>query len=167
MKRSFFGSDNGVSRVQGLDESFQSVEDSLDQVAGFFIVFRAFVVLLLLLIAFNTASINADERARDHATMFAYGIPVRRVIANLSMEGLLLCAAAAVLGALFGYALLLWMVLYLMPTAIPEIGPIVSVNPIEMALYFAVALVAVALAPVFSARKMNKMSIPGTLRVME
>lgn len=167
VKRSLFGSGEGVARVQGLDESFQSVEDSLDQVSGFFIVFRGFVVLLLLLIAFNTASINADERARDHATMFAYGVPVRRVIANLSMEGLLLCAAAAVLGILFGYALLLWMVLYLMPTAIPEIGPLVSVNPIEMALYFAVALFAVALAPVFSARKMNKMSIPGTLRVME
>ena len=167
VKRSMFGSGNGVARVQGLDESFQSVEDSLDQVSGFFIVFRGFVVLLLLLIAFNTASINADERARDHATMFAYGVPVRRVIANLSMEGLLLCTAAAVLGVLFGFALLLWMVLYLMPTAIPEIGPLVSVNPIEMALYFAVALIAVALAPVFSARKMNKMSIPGTLRVME
>ncbi len=167
VKRSLFGSGNGVARVQGLDESFQSVEDSLDQVSGFFIVFRAFVVLLLLLIAFNTASINADERARDHATMFAYGVPVRRVIANLSMEGLLLCAAAAVLGVLFGYALLLWMVLYLMPTAIPEIGPLVSVNPVEMALYFAVALIAVALAPVFSARKMNRMSIPSTLRVME
>ena len=167
VKRSLFGSGNGVARVQGLDESFQSVEDSLDQVAGFFIVFRGFVVLLLLLIAFNTASINADERSRDHATMFAYGVPVRRVIANLSMEGLLLCAAAAVLGVLFGYALLLWMVLYLMPTAIPEIGPLVSVNPLEMVLYFAVALIAVALAPVLGARKMNKMSIPGTLRVME
>ena len=167
VKRSLFGGGEGVARVQGLDESFQSVEDSLDQVSGFFIVFRGFVVLLLLLIAFNTASINADERARDHATMFAYGVPVRRVIANLSMEGLLLCAAAAVLGVLFGFALLLWMVLYLMPTAIPEIGPLVSVNPIEMALYFGVALIAVALAPVFSARKMNKMSIPGTLRVME
>ena len=73
----------------------------------------------------------------------------------------------AVLGVLFGYALLLWMVLYLMPTAIPEIGPLVSVNPLEMVLYFAVALIAVALAPVLGARKMNKMSIPGTLRVME
>ena len=167
VKRSLFGTGEGVSRVQGLDESFKSVEDSLDQSAGLYAATRVFMILLLLLIAFNTANINVDERARDHATMFAYGVPVRRVIANLSMEGLLLGVAAVVLGALFGYALLLWMVLYLMPTAIPEIGPLVSIRPFEMTLYFAVGLVAVALAPAFSVRKLKKMSIPGTLRVME
>ena len=45
---------------------------------------------LALLIAFNTANINADERARDHATMFAYGVPVRRVLGILAMEGFVL-----------------------------------------------------------------------------
>ena len=32
------------------------------------------MLLLALLIAFNTASINADERAREEATMFAFGL---------------------------------------------------------------------------------------------
>ena len=167
VKRSLSGGDTGVARVQGLSESFKSIEDSLDQSAGLFIAARVFVILLLLLIAFNTANINVDERARDHATMFAYGIPVRRVITNLSVEGLLLCAIAILLGVLFGYALLLWMVLQLMPTAIPEIGPLVSISPVEMALYLTGALVAVALAPAFSIRKLKQMSIPSTLRVME
>ncbi|WP_420437042.1 ABC transporter permease [Candidatus Poriferisodalis sp.] len=167
VKRSLFGTGTGVSRVQGLGESFKSIEDSLDQSAGLFIAARVFVILLLLLIAFNTANINVDERARDHATMFAYGVPVRRVVANLSVEGLLLCAIAVLLGVLFGYALLLWMVLQLMPTAIPEIGPFVSISPVEMALYLTLALVAVALAPAFSIRKLKQMFIPGALRVME
>ncbi|WP_419842920.1 FtsX-like permease family protein [Candidatus Poriferisodalis sp.] len=167
VKRSLAGGGTGVARVQGLDESFKSIEDSLDQASSLFVGARIFVILLLLLIAFNAANINVDERARDHATMFAYGVPVRRVIANLSVEGLLLCAAAILLGVLLGYALLVWMVVYLLPAAIPEIGAIVSIRPWEMALYLAVALVAVALAPVFSLRKLKNMFIPGKLRVME
>jgi len=89
------------------------------------------------------------------------------VIANLSMEGLLLGVVAAVLGGLFGYALLLWMALFLLPTAIPDIGMIVSVRWWEMAVSFVVALAAIALAPVFPGRKLKKMFIPGQLRVME
>lgn len=167
VKRSLFGSGKGVALVQGLDETFQSLEDSLEQSQGVFLVTRIFVIFLVMLIAFNTANINVDERARDHATMFAYGIPVRRVIANLSVEGLLLGVVAVVLGGLFGYALLLWMALFLMPTAIPDIGLIVSVRWWDMAVSFLLALAAIALAPVFPGRKLKKMFIPGQLRVME
>lgn len=167
VKRSLFGSGTGVALVQGLGETFKSVEDSLDQLQGLFVLTRIFGIFLILLIAFNTANINVDERARDHATMFAYGIPVRRVIANLSVEGLLLGVAAVVFGALFGYALLLWMALFLMPTAVPDVGMVVSVRWGEMAVYFVLALAAIALAPVFPGRKLKKMFIPGQLRVME
>lgn len=167
VKRSLAGADKGVARVQDFGESFRSVEDSLDQAASLFVAQRVFVVLLLLLIALNMTNINVDERSRDHATMFAFGVPVRRVIANLSVEGLLLCAAATLLGILFGYALLLWMVLFQFPAILPDVGLLVSVRPVEMAFYLAVSLVAVALAPVFSARKLKKMFIPGQLRVME
>ncbi|WP_419554340.1 FtsX-like permease family protein [Candidatus Poriferisodalis sp.] len=165
VKRALFGT--GVALVQGLGESFKSVQDTLDQSTGVFILTRIFVIFLVLLIAFNTANINVDERARDHATMFAYGVPVRRVVANLSAEGLLLGVAAVVLGGLFGYALLLWMALFLMPTAIPEVGMVVSVRWVEMVVYFVLALVAIAVAPVFPGRKLKKMFIPGKLRVME
>ena len=167
VKRALFGSGKGVSLMQGLGDSFRSVEDSLDQSQGVFFITRIFVIFLVMLIAFNTANINVDERSRDHATMFAYGVPVRRVIANLSVEGLLLGLAAVVLGGLFGYALLLWMALFLMPTAIPEIGMIVSVRWWEMAVSFVLALAAIAVAPVFPGRKLKKMFIPGQLRVME
>ena len=167
VKRSLFGSGKGVALVQGLDETFQSLEDSLEQSQGVFFITRIFVIFLVMLIAFNTANISVDERSRDHATMFAYGIPVRRVIANLSLEGLLLGVVAVVLGGLFGYAILLWMALFQMPAAIPDIGMIVSVSWWEMALSFVLALAAIALAPVFPGRKLKNMFIPGQLRVME
>ena len=167
VKRALFGSGTGVALVQGLSETFQSLDDSLEQSRGVFFITRIFVIFLVMLIAFNTANINVDERSRDHATMFAYGIPVRRVIANLSVEGLLLGVAAVVLGGLFGYALLLWMALFLMPNAIPEVGMIVSVRWWEMAMSFVLALAAIALAPVFPGRRLKNMFIPGQLRVME
>ena len=167
VKRALFGSGTGVALVQGLSETFQSLDDSLEQSKSVFIITRIFVIFLVMLIAFNTANINVDERSRDHATMFAYGIPVRRVIANLSVEGLLLGVAAVVLGGLFGYALLLWMALFLIPNAIPEVGMIVSVRWWEMAMSFVLALAAIALAPVFAGRRLKKMFIPGQLRVME
>ncbi len=167
VKRALFGSGTGVTLVQGLSETFQSLEDSLEQSSSVFVITRIFVIFLVMLIAFNTANINVDERSRDHATMFAYGIPVRRVIANLSVEGLLLGVVAVVLGGLFGYALLLWMALFLMPTAVPDVGMIVSVRWWEMAASFVVALAAIALAPMFPGRKLKKMFIPGQLRVME
>ena len=167
VKRALFGSGTGVALVQGLNETFQSLEDSLEQSSSVFVITRIFVIFLVMLIAFNTANINVDERSRDHATMFAYGIPVRRVIANLSVEGLLLGVVAVVLGGLFGYALLLWMALFLMPTAVPDVGMIVSLRWWEMAASFVVALAAIALAPMFPGRKLNKMFIPGQLRVME
>ena len=167
VKRALFGSGKGVALVQGLSETFQSLDDSLEQSRGVFFITRIFVIFLVMLIAFNTANINVDERSRDHATMFAYGIPVRRVIANLSVEGLLLGVTAMVLGGLFGYALLLWMALFLMPNAIPDVGMIVSVRWWEMAMSFVLALAAIALAPVFPGRRLKKMFIPGQLRVME
>ena len=167
VKRALSGSGTGVALVQGLSETFQSLNDSLEQSDGVFFLTRLFVIFLVLLIAFNAANINVDERSRDHATMFAYGIPVRRVIANLSVEGMLLGVVAVVLGSLFGYAMLLWMALFQLPTAVPDIGMIVSVNWWEMVGSFMVALAAIALAPVFPGRKLNKMFIPGQLRVME
>ena len=97
----------GVATVQGLAEASKSVRDVIEQVSGIFWVVQVFVLGLGLLIAFNTANINSDERARDHATMFAYGVSVRRVVTNLAVEGLALGALAAILGILFGYVLLL------------------------------------------------------------
>ena len=167
VKRALSGSGTGVALVQGLGETFQALQDSLEQSNGVFLITRIFVIFLVMLIAFNTANINVDERSRDHATMFAYGIPVRRVVANLSVEGLLLGVVAVVLGGLFGYAMLLWMALFQMPTAVPDIGMIVSIRWWEMALSFVLALAAIALAPVFPGRKLKKMFIPGQLRVME
>ena len=40
---------------------------------------------LVLLIAFNAAAINADERRREHATMVAYGVRLRTLFRMTSI----------------------------------------------------------------------------------
>ena len=157
----------GVATVQGLAEASKSVRDVIEQVSGIFWVVQVFVLGLGLLIAFNTANINSDERARDHATMFAYGVSVRRVVSNLAVEGLALGALAAIPGTLFGYVLLLWVVVVLSPETYPDMAVLLFVDVPEMAAFLAMGVGVVAVAPTFTVRKLRRMYIPGTLRVLE
>ena len=102
VKRAMFGVP-GVATVQGLSESTKAVQDLFEQASTIYLIIEGFVLGLALLIAFNTANINSDERVRDHATMFAYGVTVLRVLGNLALEGLILGVLAAVMGVVLGY----------------------------------------------------------------
>ena len=166
VKRALFG-DPGVTAVQGLSEAFQATADLFEQVSAVFLIMEVFVLGLVLLIAFNAANISSDERARDHATMFAYGVSVRRVVGSLATEGLVLGVVAAVLGVVFGYALLLWMVIVLVPQSYPDMGVLLSINIPVMAVFLGAGAAVVALAPALTVRKLRRMDIPGTLRVLE
>ena len=166
VKRALF-ENPGVTAVQGLSEAFEATAELFEQVSAVFLIMEIFVLGLVLLIAFNAANINSDERARDHATMFAFGVSVRRVVGSLAMEGLVLGVLAAVLGVVFGYALLLWMVLVLVPASYPEMGVLLSINIPAMTGFLAAGAAVVALAPTLTVRKLRRMDIPGTLRVLE
>ena len=166
VKRALFG-DPGVTAVQGLSEAFEATAELFEQVSAVFLIIQLFVLGLVLLIAFNAANISSDERGRDHATMFAYGVSVRKVLGSLATEGLVLGILAAVLGVVFGYALLLWMVLVLVPQSYPDMGVLLSINVPVMAGFLAAGAAVVALAPALTVRKLRRMDIPGTLRVLE
>ncbi len=53
-------------------------------------VIEGAVLLLALCIAFNSTAINMDERARENATMFAYGLPAGRVLLVSVVESLII-----------------------------------------------------------------------------
>jgi putative ABC transport system permease protein len=61
----------------------------MDEFVGVLRITEVAGLLLALLIAFNTTSINADERAREYATMAAYGVPVRTVVRISMVESVL------------------------------------------------------------------------------
>ena len=165
-KRALFGSP-GVATVLGIAETSQAAQDVFEEFTSIFVVMQMFVLGLALLIAFNTANINTDERARDHATMFAYGVPVRRVLGILAVEGAVLGAVATLLGVVLGYGMLVWFIREIIPASYPDLGVNLSVDVPQMAAVLAAGIVVVALAPALTVRKLRRMDVPSTLRVLE
>lgn len=157
----------GVSSVQPVRAFTDSVSDTLAQFQSIFTIIEGIVLLLALLIAFNSASINADERRRDHATMFAFGLPTGRVLTMAVVESALIGILGTILGVAGGLVLLHWLVNSLFASTAPDLGITVALAPRTVLIAAALGIVAVAVAPLLGARRIRRMDIPSTLRVVE
>lgn len=166
VKRQLFGL-TGVAAVQGVAASAQLMRDLMAQFVGILQVLEVAVLALALLIAFNASSISADERAREHATMFAFGVPVRTVLRMAVVESLIIGLIATAVGFAGGYAMLTWMVETLAEGSMPDMGLEVVFSPTTLAIALGLGTLAVAAAPLLTVRKLRRMNIPSTLRVME
>jgi putative ABC transport system permease protein len=122
---------------------------------------------LALLIAFNSAGIALDERAREHATMFAFGLPVRTVLRGVVVEGALAGALATLLGVAGGLAIIRYIVGITTPRVMPELGVAAVIEPGTLAVAVALGIAAAAVVPLLLARRLGRMDIPGMLRVVE
>ena len=118
----------GVASVQGVAANAAIVRELMEQWVGILRVAEVVVLGLALLIAFNTASISADERAREYATMFAYGVPVRTVMRVAVIESAVVGALAAVVGLGGGYLMLRWIVDIVWPRVQPDLGVLLGVR---------------------------------------
>jgi putative ABC transport system permease protein len=166
LERSLFGQP-GVVSVQPVREYTDTVSKEIDRALGLLTIVEGAVLLLALLIAFNSASINADERARDYATMFAYGLPVRTVLRMAIVENAAIGVLATTTGVLVGWALLGWLVNSLIPQTFPDLGIATYVSTQTLLVALVLGVLAVALAPILTLRKLRRMDIPSTLRVLE
>jgi putative ABC transport system permease protein len=166
VQRALFG-DASVVSVEEVTAPTQLMDERIGDFVGVLRVIEAFVLLLALLIAFNSSSISADERAREHATMFAFGISVPTATRLAVIEGLLIGIAATVLGLAGGLVLTGWVVNGVVPDTFPDIGLVVSLSSGSVAAAALLGTAAVALAPLFTARRMRRMDVPSTLRVVE
>jgi len=157
----------GVASVERVAAASEALNDALTAYTDILRVVEAVALALALLIAFNSASIAADERAREYATMFAYGVPLRTVLRNAMVEG----GAAGVLATAVGVGAGLLVVQYIVtvttPRVLPDLGATVSVTAGTITLAAALGIVATAIAPVLTARKLSGMDVPSTLRVVE
>jgi len=79
VKRAMFGLP-GVAFVLDPNATIDATRDQLSQYSYIFQIVGIFVFVLALLIAFSAASISADERRREHATMEAFGVRVRTLL---------------------------------------------------------------------------------------
>lgn len=157
----------GVTSSENAGDIARAIRDAIDE---FVVVLRIIEVIMLLiagLIAFNSASINLDERRREHATMFAFGLPVSTVLRLAVIEHLILGAVATAIGLAGGWFLLRWIIETQVADLLPDlyIKPVIGTSTVLLALALGVA--SVALAPLLTWRKLSQMDVPGTLKVME
>ncbi|HEX6312351.1 MAG TPA: FtsX-like permease family protein [Acidimicrobiia bacterium] len=166
VKQALFGQP-GVASVQPISAFVDTIRDALEDALAILVVVEGAVLLLALLIAFNSASINADERAREHATMFAFGLRLRTVLRMATTEGAVIGVLGTGVGLGAGWLLLSWLVRSLIPETLPDIGIVTFLAPSTVLTAVGLGVIAVALAPLLTSRKLRRMDIPSTLRVME
>jgi putative ABC transport system permease protein len=150
--------------VSALTEVFRDV---MELFIGFMSVVVIAVLALAFLIAFNSTSINIDERSREIATLFAFGLPIRTVTRMTMIENLVTGVLGTAAGLGLGYVTLVWMLNSRVDTMMPDIGMTITVSNLSLILAVLLGVVVVALTPLLSIRKMARMDLPSTLRVME
>jgi putative ABC transport system permease protein len=158
---------SGVASVQPVAVSATVVQDSLEEFTAIFRVLQIFVLLLAVLIAYNATSINADERARERATLFAFGLRLRRVVGLETAEGVLIGLLGTLAGVGVGALVVRWIVASVWEATMPELGLEVALSGGTILTAAALGVLAVAIAPLLTIRRLRRMDIPGTLRVVE
>lgn len=165
LRRSLFRVE-GVTSIDSAARFAEALDDALAQFTGILRVIEVATLVLALLIAFNSASISADERTREHATMFAFGVPPRTVMGMAMVENALIGLLGTLVGIAGGYAGLSYIVSGfddVAPDLLVEAG--LSVRTVITTL--ALGVLVVALAPLLGARRQRRMDIPASLRVVE
>jgi putative ABC transport system permease protein len=166
LERRLFGRP-GVASVEPVSSLTKAVRQTLQDRLDILTVVEAIMVLLALLIAFNTTSISFDERAREHATMLAFGMPVSVVMALAVVESVIVGIVGTALGIVGGRMLVTWFITGVLPRSIPDLALTNAVAPSTYVAAMVLGVLAVAVAPLLSTRKLARMSIPDTLRLME
>ncbi len=166
VQRAVFGLP-GVTSSQPVARISEAIDDALDQFLGFLFVTAGAVLVLALLIAFNATRITVEERRREHATMRAFGLPTRTVLGIVVKESVVVGLIATIIGIIGGVVFLRWMLTSLATTTLPDVGIDVFLSPITIAIAASVGIASVAVTPVLLVRRLQRMNLPGTLRVVE
>jgi putative ABC transport system permease protein len=166
VQRAVFGLP-GVTSSQPVARISEAIDEALDQFLSFLIVTAGAVLILALLIAFNSTRITVEERRREHATMRAFGLPVRTVVGVVIKESAIIGIIATVIGLVGGVVFLQWMLTSLATTTLPDVGIDVYLSPTTILVAAVVGIASVAATPLFLVRRLQRMNLPGTLRVVE
>ena len=166
VQRALFGQP-GIMAVQ----SATAFTEILGEFMGFVVtairIMQGAVLVIALLIAFNSTSINIDDRVREVATMFAFGVRRKTVTCVLIGENAILGLLGTVLGGLLGWVLLNQLLAARMEVMMEELGLVITMAPLSLVLAGLLGVGVVALTPLLSARKLGRIDVPSTLRVIE
>jgi len=157
----------GVASAQPVAVTATIVEDSIEDFTAVFQVLQLFILFLAVLIAYNATSINAEERARERATLFAFGLRLRRVLGLETAEGVIIGMLGTLVGVGAGSLVVRWIVASIWGRTMPEMGLDVVVGADTIITAAVLGVLAVSIAPLLTIRRLRRMDIPGTLRVVE
>lgn len=166
IERTLFSS-RAVSAVRPISGEIDDIERNIDQFIGIIRIAEIGALILTLLIAFNAVSINAEERRRDYATLFAFGFPVRSVMRVGMIENAVVGTVGTLLGVGLGALVLRWIVDSLMPETMPDLEIVASISIESLAIAALVGVAAMIVAPLLVLRRLRNMDVPSTLRVVE
>lgn len=156
----------GVASVKPISDFSESVENLLELITGMLAIAQIVAVLLAFLIAFLSTSISVDERMREIATMFAFGLRIRTVSRMQMIENFIIGVLGTGLGIVVGWAVLGSLFVRAQEQT-PEIAYIITIESSTILLAAVLGVLVVTLTPILSVRRMRRMDIPSTLRVME
>jgi putative ABC transport system permease protein len=156
-----------VATTRPVTADSDALADTMDQFRGIIQVAAGAALVLAVLMAFNLAGISLEERRREYATMFAYGLPVRRALGVAALENLVVGVLGTALGAGIGLLAFSWMNDSLFADTWPEIAIERHLTPASMLAAVLVGVVAVTVTPYLMARRLRRMDVPSTLRVVE
>lgn len=165
-QRSIFGLP-GVASSQPVARISAGIDEALAQIVGILLVTAAAVMFLALLIAFNSTRITVEERQREHATMRAFGLPIRSIIGSVVRESVVTGIVATIVGLLGGVVFVQWMLRSLATTTLPDVGIDLFVSATTIAVAVVIGIAVVALAPLLLVRRVARMDVPDALRIME
>jgi putative ABC transport system permease protein len=157
----------GVSSVQGVSALAEQIRDLLEEFVVVLRVVEGAMLLIALLIAFNSSSISMDERAREHATMFAFGVPLRTVLGMAMLENLILGIVSTAAGLGAGWLLLHAIMATRVADTFPDINMIVTLGAPTIAITVVLGVLMVCIAPLVDVLRLRAMDIPAKLKVME
>jgi putative ABC transport system permease protein len=158
---------SAVASVMPVRDTIDSARDFLKEVVRFLAGVEIGVIMLAFLIAFNSTAINMSERAREVATMFAFGLPVRTATRMAMVENLITGALGTLAGFGLGLVIVVWFFNDRMPAIVPDVRFKVTLSASTLILACVVGVGVVALTPLLAMRKLKSMDIPSALRVME
>lgn len=99
--------------------------------------------------------------------MFAFGVRRKTVTWVLIGENAILGLLGTVLGGLLGWVLLNRLLAARMEVMMEELGLVITMAPLSLVVAGVLGIGVVALTPLLSARKLGRIDVPSTLRVIE
>ncbi|MFW9992651.1 MAG: FtsX-like permease family protein [Candidatus Odinarchaeota archaeon] len=157
----------GYNGIQSITKMTKVYEELIEMFRSIFDVLQYVVLLLALLIVYNTTSVNIDERTRELATMGAFGTPIRTSIRILMVESLIMGVLGTIFG-FFGFGPIVINILQIrVSEAMDEVHLAAFLYPDSLFMVLGIGIVLVTLIPLLSVRKLTRMDLPSALRVVE